>query len=176
MQVHWTCNFKYYSIGAHTQLIKRIRTYMWFFNVHPWCINIILILVFQIKHNQEVTYIHKEFLNNISHLIKNRFCVKCLHYGFLLYNDNVLILKIDIIYHINGYMIPVYCFQKNQYLIYFTTDEIIYTFELSGKNYIHLSNWNHENIVASNDRWILVWRKHILLKFLWFVAAVVVSI
>ena len=41
---------------------------------------------------------------------------------------------------------------------------------------IILSNWNHENRMDSNARWILVWIKYTILKFLWFMTTMIVLI
>ena len=45
--------------------------------------------------------------------------------------------------------------------------------EQSGYN---ISNWNHKNRMASNYRWIIGWRRYILLRWFWYLATVVVLI
>ena len=65
------------------------------------------------KHNEEGKYIHNGIFNNIPHFIKNSPHVNFLKYGFVMYNNKVLIQKQDIIPTINDSMIPMDFCQKN---------------------------------------------------------------
>ena len=60
-----------------------------------------------LKHDEEGKYIHKEEFNNLPHLIKNSLHVNCMHDGFVIYNDYVLIQKWESIEIIPDYMVPV---------------------------------------------------------------------
>ena len=64
------------------------------------------------KRNEEGKDINKEVLNNIEHLIKNSLHVIFIQYGFVMYNDNVTIMKQEVITPIYDSMIPVDCFQN----------------------------------------------------------------
>ena len=81
------------------------------------------ILFIPIKHIKEGKY--KEVFNNLPHFIKNILHVNCLHNILLVYNDNVLIRKLQAIPPIPYFIIPVdYC-QNIQYIINFTSDDMI---------------------------------------------------
>ena len=56
------------------------------------------------KHNKEGTYIYKEAFNNITHLIRIWIHVNCLYGGFIIYNDNVLIHKQEVVPTIPDYI------------------------------------------------------------------------
>ena len=60
--------------------------------------------------NEEINDTHKEVFNNIPHFIKYIIHVNCLHHGVVMYNDNVLIFKQEVIALATDYMIQVYCF------------------------------------------------------------------
>ena len=62
-----------------------------------------------IKHNEEVKEVHNEIFINIPHFIKICLCVNYLQYGFVMYNDKVLIHKQEVVPHINYSMIPLNC-------------------------------------------------------------------
>ena len=85
--------YKYYSSGVNMNLMKKNGIYIRFCTIQEWCINIILVLDFSIKHNEEGKDIHNEIFNNIPHFTKTRIRVNCLLYGFVMYNDKVLIWK-----------------------------------------------------------------------------------
>ena len=51
-------------------------------------------------------------------------------FTILMYNNNVLISKQEVINTIPDYMIPVHCFQKNQFAINFTSDDMIPKYEM----------------------------------------------
>ena len=48
-----------------------------------------------------------KYSKNIPHFIKNRLHVDCLQGGFVMYNDKVILLKIELIPPITDSMIPV---------------------------------------------------------------------
>ena len=55
-----------------------------------------------------------------------------------MYNDNIIVQKIEAIHKIPDYMIPVNSCQKKKYLITFTNDEMVSKFEaLAKKNWMH---------------------------------------
>ena len=57
-------------------------------------------------------------------------------------------------------------FRKN---INFTTCDMTSKFKESPKKYgLTISNWNHTNILASDVRWILVWRRYSLIRKFYF--------
>ena len=65
-----------------------------------------------IKHNEERKYIHNKIFKNIPHFIKNRLHVDCLQDGFVMYNNKVILQKIEVITSINSSMIPVISVKK----------------------------------------------------------------
>ena len=71
-----------------------------------------------------------EMFNNIPHFIKNHLCGNCLQGDFVMYNYRVPIFKQEVFRTIPDSMIPVDLFQKNQFMIKFTTDDMIFQFEL----------------------------------------------
>ena len=46
-----------------------------------------------------------------------------------MYNHDVFIRKLEVIYPVPYYIIPVDCYQTNQYLNNFTSDDMIFKFE-----------------------------------------------
>ena len=82
-----------------------------------------------IKQNKEVNDTNKEVFNNITYFIKNRRRVNCIHDGFVMYKNNVLINKLEVIPTIYDSMIPNDCCHKNQYVINFTPDDTIFKFD-----------------------------------------------
>ena len=52
---------------------------------------------FPLKHNEERKYIHNEIFNNIPHFIKNRLHFDFIQDDFSMYNDKLLIRKIQVI-------------------------------------------------------------------------------
>ena len=51
-------------------------------------------------------------VKNIPHLIKNNLHVNCLQYGFVMYNDEVIIFKREVIPLIPDSMIPAYFYEN----------------------------------------------------------------
>ena len=84
---------------------------------------------FPIKQNEEVKDIHNEIFNNILHFIKNCLHVDCLLDGFVMYNNKVIIIEIEIITPIPDSMIPMDFCQKYLPINNFTTDDIRSKFE-----------------------------------------------
>ena len=80
-----------------------------------------------IKHNEKGNDIHKEEFKKIPHFIKNHHRVNCIHDGSVLYNDNLLIQKWEVIAPIPDSMIPV-DFQNKKYVINLTTDDMVSKF------------------------------------------------
>ena len=80
------------------------------------------------KHKQKVKDISNEIFNNITHLIKSCLNVNCLQYGFVMYNDKVLILKQQVITPITGSMITEAFLQRNEPVNNLTTDDMIFKF------------------------------------------------
>ena len=61
-----------------------------------------------IKHDWEGKDVHNEIFNNIPHFIKNRLRVYFIQDSFVLCNNKVILLQIEVIHPIPGYMISVY--------------------------------------------------------------------
>ena len=73
-------------------------------------------------------------------------------------NDDLPIHNQEVISTITGSIISEDFWQNNQYVITFISNDMISRFEEITNRYI-LSNWNHDNKMASNTRWIMGQRK-----------------
>ena len=65
---------------------------------------------------------------------QKRLHVHCLQYGFVMYNDNLILSKIEVVPPIPNYMTTVYFCQQNSSIFTFTKDDIKSSFELLSKN------------------------------------------
>ena len=117
-------------------------------------------------------------MENTSRLIKNYLHINCLHDGFFMYTDKVIIQKWEFIPPIPDYMIPVDFCENNPPVIDLTIDKMRYKYEVFTKNQngCTIFNWNHTNRMAANTRRIMGWRKYTLLRWFWFLDTVSVSI
>ena len=66
-----------------------------------------------IKHNEEGKDTHNGIFNNIPYFIKNWININCLQYGFVVYNDKVLICKQEVVPTITGDIIQAYICKNN---------------------------------------------------------------
>ena len=78
------------SVGVYVQLIKKNGLYLWFGMMYKHCSHLGF---FPIKNNEEGKYIQNEIFNNIPHFIKKRLRVDCIQYGFVMYKNNVIVIK-----------------------------------------------------------------------------------
>ena len=60
-----------------------------------------------IKHFEEGKEINNEIFNNIPNLVKYHVRANCLQYGFVMYTDKVIMIKLEVIPHTYNYMIAV---------------------------------------------------------------------
>ena len=67
-------------------------------------------------------------------MIKNRLRANCLHSGFVVYNDTLIICKQEGIARIPTYLIPVDFSYKEKYLVNYITADIVSKFETFAKN------------------------------------------
>ena len=87
---------------------------------------------FPIKRNEEEKDIHNGIFNNIPYFIKTRLHVDFLQYIFVMYNDELIIFKTEVIPPIPDFMIPPDCIKKSP-IINFTTHDMKSKFELFSK-------------------------------------------
>ena len=66
---------------------------------------------------------YNEMFNNIPHFIKNHLHVDYLQDGFVMYKNEEILLKKEVIPPIPDYMIPEDFCQKTLFIINFTTDD-----------------------------------------------------
>ena len=69
-----------------------------------------------IKHNKEKN--HNEIFNIIPQLTKNRLHVDCLQDGFFMYNNKLILSKVEVINPIPDYLKPEDCCKKNHPLLF----------------------------------------------------------
>ena len=71
------------------------------------------------------------------HLIKKCLNINCFQDSFVVYNYKVLVLKWEAIPHITDHIIPFF-FNKNKYVINFTTHDMRSKFEVFSNNKIDI--------------------------------------
>ena len=113
----------------HVQLMKIFIPSLWLFTVKTWCINIIIVLVLFQSNTMKKEMLFIRNYSTIYHILSKAVFMSTFFMVVFMYNENVLICKWEIITLIPNFVILSYCYQYNQYLIHFTCDDIIFTFE-----------------------------------------------
>ena len=86
--------------------------------------------------NEDGKDIHNGIFKSIPHFIKNHLRANCLQDGFVMYNDEVLIHRLEVIPRIHGSMVLVDFCQNNESVVNFTTDDMTSKFEAFSNNNI----------------------------------------